>query len=285
MRYFYLQLARFWEAVFMGVGAHLTVSVAGIFFFGFPVSVSVAGYTLGILEKHGVSPWGAAGFAVVAAVLSGFFFVYLYLRLSGESFAILSLASVLAFDAVVRSWDSVTGGVLGIAGIARPLALPGLFEIAIFGGILALGTLLFEYAVLQSPLGRSFRGLKESDTFLASFGISPRRTGATVILIAALVGGLAGITALWRIQFIDPNFGGGGVLLLIQGLTVAIIASKPQLHWLLAGLLFTTFLPEILRLFALPSSILGHVRMLLYGALLIVLVNWVSYNQPEKRVV
>src|ERR1044071_3336139 len=103
MGYLITQLSRVWENFIFTIGTHLTISVGGVFFFGFPVAFSISAYVLAISQKAGVSPFFAITFALAAAVLVGIFFSALYRRLSADSFAVFTLASILAFDALVRS--------------------------------------------------------------------------------------------------------------------------------------------------------------------------------------
>ncbi len=284
MGYFYTQIARFLENVVVETGQHLAMSVAGILFLGFPVSFSLGAYTFAILEENGISMALAVTGALLSSSVLGVLFALLYRRLSNDSFAVFSLASVLAFDAVLRSWDSLTGGVLGISGVPRPAFLSSFLALVLLQTVIATLFLLFEYIVLHSSLGRSLQAHKESKTFLDSLGVHSKNVGSLAIIFASFSGAVGGIITIWRIQFLDPTFGGIPMLLIM--LSMSILAMKPRVFWMFSTVLFITLLPEVLRLFPFPSSIIGHLRLLLYSVFLILLVNKLSSGYTsEKRFV
>jgi branched-chain amino acid transport system permease protein len=284
MGYFLTLLALFSELAIICVGAHLVVSVAGILFLGLPVMFSLGAYALVISTKSGFDLWLAVIISLLLVLLLSIFFVFIYFKLSKDSFAVFTLISVLAFDALIKSWDSVTGGVLGIAGVVRPEFISSLSKLVIFYLLLMFLFLFFEYVVLKTQFGRSLLGFKENKNLIESFGISTKKISGAVITLASLLAGIVGMLAVWRIQFLDPNF--GGIMVLVQILTVAIIAVKPKVRWLVGGTFFTILLPEVLRFSSLPSSSVGHLRNLLYALLLIILLKTISKkNLISKRVI
>jgi branched-chain amino acid transport system permease protein len=284
MGYLFTQLARIWENLFASIGAHLTVSVAGIHFFGFPVIFSLSAYIVVILAKMGVALPIAVMAALAGAFIVGVFFAALYRRLSNDSFAVFTLASILAFDALVRSWDSVTGGVLGISGIERPAFAKTLLAITVLGFCVAAASVLFEYLLLNSSLGRALQAHKESPRILDATGKSAKKIGSTAILIAVVLTSISGILTIWRIQFLDPSFGGIPAFLMI--LTMTILAVKPRISWIVSSTLVISLLPEILKFFSFPPAILGHLRILVYAVLLIILVRRLSTRYTgEKRLI
>ncbi|MFA5870924.1 MAG: branched-chain amino acid ABC transporter permease [Candidatus Paceibacterota bacterium] len=281
MGYLYTQIARFFETSMLSVGVHITTSIAGIFFFGFPVAFSFGAYALVILIKNGFTLWIAFIITILLSVLLGLIFSLLYRRLSNDGFAVFTFASVLAFDSLIKSWDSLTGGVLGISGISRPSFARTLVALVILQGILAICVFIFEYTLLQSPFGRALRAHNESKIFLDATGIPASGIGSFAITLAVVLSALAGILAIWRIQFLDPSF--GGIAILLQILTIGILAMKPKVSGLILSVLCIVLLPEILRFFPFPSSIMGHLRILFYSVLLIVLVKQLSTRYTSKK--
>jgi len=282
MGYLYTQLARFSETAIMSMGAHLTIAVSGIFFMGIPVTYSLAAYALVISQNFGLPLIAALAVALVTVLLASLIFILAYLKLSDDSFTVFTLASILAFDAAVKSWDSLTGGVLGIAGISRPEFVSSLVQLAWFQFFLALLALAIEQVILKTRLGRALKAMKEDKYLVESLGVSSRRVGATVILISSLAAAISGIVSVWRIQFLDPSF--GGIMLLVQIVTIAIIAAKPKVRWLALATLIIVLLPEALRFLNLPSSIVGHLRNLFYALILLVMIKNISEKLlPQKR--
>ncbi len=281
MGYIVLQLARFFETVILAVGTHLAISVGGIFFFGFTVTYLMGSYSVAIAGQAGIGIVPSTLIALAVSFIGGAICALLYRRLSNDGFAVFMIASLFAFDAVLKSWSAVTGGTLGIAGIIRPSFTPTLTGIMLLEGVLALLCILLEFVILKSPLGRSLLAHKESPRLLNATGISAKKVGMMVIIFAALVSGLSGIVGAWRIQFLDPTF--GGVVYLIFGLTIAILATKPKISWLLGACAFALILPELLRFLPFPSSIFADLRTLVYAILLIVLIHRLSKKHTDHK--
>ncbi|MHB8903967.1 MAG: branched-chain amino acid ABC transporter permease [Patescibacteria group bacterium] len=281
MGYLFTQLARFSETAIMSMGAHLTIAVSGIFFLGIPVTFSLAAYSLVIAQSFGLPLAAALIISFGAVSIASFIFVLAYLKLSADSFTVFTLASILAFDAALKSWDSLTGGVLGIAGIMRPAFLSTLIKLAFFQFALAILALAVEQIILKTNLGRSMLAMKENKYLVESLGISSRRVGAIAIIISSFTAAIAGIVAVWRIQFLDPSF--GGIMLLVQVVTIAIIAAKPKVRWLAFSTLIIVLLPEGLRFLNLPSSIIGHLRNLFYALILLVMIKNISEKLLSQK--
>ena len=281
MGYIILQLQRLGEVVIFSVGNHLAISVAGIPFFAFTVPYMVSAYTVAIMAAHGYSFFTAVVAAIVLGIATGIFYAVMYRRLSTDSFAVFTVASLFGFDALVRSWDSVTGGVLGIAGIERPAFMAELPQLLICTAIVAAVVLLFEYIILRSSFGRALQAHRESPRLLDTTGRSAKNIGTKVIIICALLAGIAGVIGAWRIQFLDPSF--GSINYFVFGLTISILADKPKVQWLFIASFVTLFVPELLRFFPLPESILGYSRDLIYAVILIALVHVISAKYTEQK--
>lgn len=281
MGYIILQLARFFETLILAVGTHLAISVGGIFFFGFSVTYLIGSYAVAIAAEAGIGISSSILIAIGFSLLGGLLCALMYRRLSNDGFAVFMVASVFAFDAVLKSWDSVTGGTLGIAGIVRPSFAPTLTSLMILEGVLAAVILLVEFVILKSPFGRALIAHKESPRLLNATGISAKKVGMIVIIFASVLSGISGIVGAWRIQFLDPTF--GGVMYLVFGLTVAILAIKPKIQWIIGSSAFCLLLPEIIRFLPLPSSIFANVRSLIYAVLLIVLIRWLSDKHTDHK--
>jgi len=283
MGYVLTVLINFLESLIGGLGAHLTISLGGIAFFALPAIYYLATYTFVISQRLGVPLIGAVGLAVVIASLLGLFFTLAYRKLSSDSFAILGVSSVFAVEAVVKSWDSMTGGVLGIAGIIRPVWASSLSQLALVSLIMVIILLFLEWFFLKSPYGRGLLGLRENKILLESLGLSGYKLGSWMIIIASVLITFAGILTAWRIQFLDPSF--GGMRILIYTATIGILALKPKLWWLIGAVFIVSTVPELLRFFDLPSTIMGHLRVLFYVIILLVTLRGLQGRLAVKRFV
>ena len=283
MGYFLNTLSKIWETTIAAVGGHLTLGLGGIIFLGFPASFWCGAYGYAVATKAGLSVSVSLIIGVALSAVIGAIFAFFYSRMSNDSFAVMTLASVLGMDALIRTWDSVTGGVLGIAGVPRFFPNQTLQSLVIFEAIIAIACLVFESVLLKSPFGRALRAIKENKTALVSLGTSAQLTGQIAVLFASLFAGIAGILVVMRIQFLDPSL--GGLFMLVQILTISIMASSPKATVFFGATTAVVLLPEVLRFFNLPVSILGYSRNLLYGLLLIVLIYYSAGNNKTKRYV
>ena len=103
------------------LGLQIQYGVGGIMNFGHVGMMAVSGYSIAVLViKYQWSFWWAAFFGVVLAAFLGALLGLTTLRLSGDYFAIASIA----FAEITRYWilntDSVTGGTQGTLAIPNP---------------------------------------------------------------------------------------------------------------------------------------------------------------------
>ena len=283
MGYFFTTVSRIWEAALTAIGAHVALGLGGILFLGFPAAFWCGAYGYTIAAKAGIPIAVSLLIGVGLAACMGGVFAFFYARMSNDSFAVITLTSVLAMEALIRSWDSLTGGVLGIAGVPRITVHQTLRDLMILQGVVVCVGLFFEWLLVNSPFGRSLRAIRENKNALTALGTSAKNVGQIAVLYAALFAGVAGILTAMRIQFLDPTL--GGFVLLVQILTITIISNTPKTLRLLGITAAVVLLPELLRFFSLPTSILGYSRNLIYGFMLIVLIYYVMGSTSTKRYV
>ena len=232
-------------------------------------------YSLAILQKKfAFGVVSAFGIGLVLTFLLGLVLSYLYIRVSRESFTVLTAAIIVGFEAFLKSFADLTGGVLGISGIIRPSFMKSLFAIVIVSGIVMIGMMILEFLIFKAPLGRKIRGMKESETLLESLSVSSSKVAVVLISMATVLSGFAGGLEILRVQFLDPSFGGFPNLILVA--SIAILAQKPSVRTLFLSTLFVVLLPEILRFFNFHPSQMGHMRMLVYSGMLVVLIRNLS---------
>ena len=275
MGYLFTVLTRFFWATVQGVAGQLSVGMAGIFLLSLSVCFSFSAYSFAILSKNfEFSFWITFIFSLGLTSLLGFLFSYLYTKVSKDSFTVLALSSILGFDAFVKSFDGLTGGVLGISGILRPAFIGKLQSLVIFSGLIVGIVLVMHYLVVKSSLGRKIRAFKEHPVALESLGTSKNSVSRFVIIWGSVISGIAGVLELMRLQFLDPSF--GGIPNLILFVSIAILALKPKVSSVVLASMFVVFVPEIISFLNFPSQFVGHLRTIFYCVLLIFLVRQVS---------
>lgn len=270
MGYFYTVLGRIAEGFPAVIGMHKTFALGGIFFLAVPVCFAFGGYGMGILGKMGFPLVYAMPMVFVLLFLLGGLYALAYMKLTNESFAVLCLTSIIAFEALLKSWDTITGGVRGFSGVARPEGFSTLSSLAIFVVITAIVLLSFEYILLRTPFGRAIRGMRESKTLLTALGESPKAIGVTLVIMATMLAGISGILYAWRVQFLDPSMSSTANIMVL--LTIALLAYRPKVLWLALSNIFVIGVTESMRFLPLPSTQVGYVRLMIYSIVIIVLI-------------
>jgi branched-chain amino acid transport system permease protein len=181
-----------------------TIFISGQASIGHAAFMGMGAYTSAILSMRlGWTPWisiflGAIA-AMVVAVLSG----YLFSRLRAIYFSMVTAFFGVAFEALLRSWLSLTGGKAGMVGLPGmgAIDLPGLGEINFATSkipyyylllFLTIFTLLFLYRVERSRSGMNWMAIAQSPLVASSIGISEKKFRVLAFAVGCFFAGLAG---------------------------------------------------------------------------------------------
>jgi branched-chain amino acid transport system permease protein len=191
--------------LFLGWGVvaeswNLILGVGGIFSFAQLALFAIGGLTAGVLTmQFGWSPWISIWFAPIAATIAALIIGLPSLRLRGPYVVLLTLA----FGELLKNF--ATQGPKWIAGGGRGLMnVPKLGFIEQWG--VATGQVAYYYVALvlfavasfviwrifNSPIGMSFRALRDSETYATSRGVDPFRFRMLLFALSAFFTGLVG---------------------------------------------------------------------------------------------
>jgi len=226
------------------------------------------------------------------------------LRLRADYLAIATVAGAEIVRYLALNMQGLTGGPIGSIGMLGPSQLaqynqsweallrpiiaalaqnPVLAHVASrdFAMLLivwatALVLLLVFWLMVRSPWGRMMRAIREDEDAAAAVGKNVFRAKMQVLILGALLGGLAGLLLAWQIGIITPDdyqptFTFYAYLILILGGTTriwAIPVGALLFGLLYSGTRFLNFYP--LSLF--DSGDRAYLRLILVGLLLIVLM-------------
>lgn len=186
----------------MGYGGLLSMLHSGLQLAG--------GYATGyvVVELTGSWPLGVVASAAVGALIA-VLVLLVSLRATYLYFGMITLAANLIVVEIGREWEDVTGGIVGISGIAPRLGGEIMSKEAFY--YVVLGFLALAYLVqrnlVRSGVGRAAMAVRESSDTAAAMGISPARAK---LLLFGICGGMAGVSgALYALQlgFINPDVG------------------------------------------------------------------------------
>ena len=252
------------------LGYNLVFGRGKILHFG-PLAVSiVSAYGIFLVQRNTGSYFGGIAMGALIALLMSLLFAWLALRLDADALGILTIACHLAAVAVILNWTSLTRGALGIAQIPR---MPGLGSMEAFAGItvlVAAAWIFFMRKVDCSSLGRALTALAENRFHAESLGISRRAVYLQAFLIAGVGSLTSNIFFPQYIGLLHPNDYGFHPLIFVL---MCIVAGKPgSVLGVTTGVVLLTLLKEGLRFFPLSAGLVGPLRLVLFGVILIVAV-------------
>ena len=287
------------------LGLYLQYALAGLPNFGHVAFAALAAYTMAILIIHLNVPMAAAAPAgLLVAVLFSLLLGIPSLRLRADYLAIATVAGGEIVRYLALNMQGLTGGPIGSIGMLGPSQLaqynqswdamlrpivdalertPVLapaasrdFAMLLIVWAVALVLLLVFWLMVRSPWGRMMRAIREDEDAAAAVGKNVFRAKLQVLILGALLGGLAGLLLAWQIGIITPDDYQPTItfyayLILILGGTTRIWAIP--VGALLFGLLYsgTRFL-NVYPLSLFDSGDRAYLRLILVGLLLILLM-------------
>jgi branched-chain amino acid transport system permease protein len=254
-------------------GYNVVLGKGKILHFGQDAQSIVAVYTFWVLVAiHHVSFPAALFVATIATLVVSAFLAWLSFRLEPDGYGVMSIAFHLAALSVVLNWQSVTRGALGISPIPRgplPQSVEGFAAVAI--GV-ALLWVLFLWWLDRGSFGRRLSALSEQLWYGQSLGISRKRVHLIAFLLSGIGSLLSNIFHPAYIYLLNPlDYQFPSLIFLLT----CIVAGGPGRVWGVA--IATTILVALregLRFVDLPTDVLGPLRLLLFGVILLAAVWW-----------
>jgi len=236
----------------------------------------IGALTLALLLKR-VDPGfpavlGAAGLSAAVASLAVSIPSW---KFRGEAFVMVSLAAQVCIYSLMYNLTNLTGGPFGVVGIRKP-ALGGLVfnssqQLAVLYGVILVIMVIFLLGLLSSSFGRNIKAIRNDELAARSLGIPVRRVKTQVISIASAIVGIAGALYASAASYIDPTLFTLDESILM--LSMVIIGGAGNTKGPLVGALVLIGIPEALRFLSLPSSVVGSLRVVIFGLLLIAIIR------------
>jgi branched-chain amino acid transport system permease protein len=269
--------------IMMGIYAILALSLnllighAGQFSVGHGAFYGIGAYAGAILATRlGVPFWIeiVAASAITGAI--GYLVGRPILRLRGDHLALATFGFAVITFSVLNNWIGLTRGPLGIIGIARPSIGPirfdALWSYALLVALCTALTLLCIARLTSSPFGKVLEAIREDDIAALAIGKNITRFKVQAFVISAFFAGLAGVLYAHYTTYIDPSSFSTGESFLI--FSMVIFGGMGTNRGALVGAAVLVALPDLLRFAGLPGSVAAQMRDLIYGALIIIVINW-----------
>jgi len=235
--------------------------------FGHALFFGVAAYTAAILNRNlGWAPWATVPLGALAAVLAGLLVGIPCLRLRGTYLAFATLAFPLILVGVVYAIPNITGGELGIYGIA---ALSGSrvasYYIAI-PSMIVLGFIMWK--ITDSKIGLIFHAIREDEVTVRASGINTTRYKLLAFCLSGLIAGIAGGLYAHFIKGAGPST--LELLLSFQVIIWAVFGGIATIYGPMAGVLILYPLTEfvLMRYLAVPSE----TRLLIFASIVLLVL-------------
>ena len=233
-----------------------TIYISGQASVGHAAFMGIGAYASGLLAiRLGWSPWitmllGAL-IAMVVAILTG----YLFTRLRALYFSMVTLLFGIAVEALMRSWTSLTGGMVGLIGVPKL----GIFNVAgleinfvdsntpsyYLILLLTAATLLILYRIERSRSGMNWLAIAQSPLVASSIGISEAKFRVLAFAVGCFFAGLAGAAYAHYSGILSS--GSFGLLPSIYFVIYILFGGLGHFVGPILGVIVLVAIPEILR--------------------------------------
>jgi len=165
---------------------------------------------------------------------------------------------------------------LGIRGIPKvvffSIQFNSLWSYTILVGIFVVITSLCIRRFTRSAFGRVLEAIREDDLAALAIGKNIAKFKVLAFVIGAFFAGIAGVLYAHYITFIDPSSFVIQESFLI--FSMVIFGGMGSIGGSILGAAILVILPEGLRYLGLPSAIAANMRQMIYGALIVFIINW-----------
>jgi branched-chain amino acid transport system permease protein len=265
---YYLSILAFMATRFMVIiGLSLLVGQAGQISLGQAAFVGIGAYGAAILTTGArVDPWLAMFLAALIAGAIAALIGIPTLRLTGYYLAMATLGVNEIVSIVLAQLKYGTFGIGGIPSLSvggLDLGTPRLYHLVVW----AFALLMFRVAlnIAHSRVGRSLRGMRQSEVAAEALGVETSYRKVQVFVIAAVFASVAGSFDAYYVGHIWPaDYGIFESIILITGVIIGGLRSVWGALW---GAIVIAILPELLKRIGLEDW-----QHLTYGVLLILIM-------------
>jgi len=249
--YYFRVASLVWVSAFAAIGLNILMGQAGQVSLGHAGFFGIGAYAVAIGPAHlGLPSWGALLIGAVISAASAWLVGRPVLRLKGHYLAIATLGLGVLVALVITTESRWTGGPDGMS-VAK-LSLFGWRASGsstwywISGGALVVGTWI-ALNLGETPTGRAFRALHDSEVAARVAGIDVARFKLQAFVIAAVYASLAGSMLAMMNGFINPDQ--AGFLHSIELVTMVVLGGLGSVVGSIVGAAVLITLPQVLTVF------------------------------------
>lgn len=257
--------------VILAVSLNLALGYTGLLNLGHVALFGIGAYTSVLLNMSGWNYIVSLILGGILAGLVGMVLVFATKKLKGDYYSLATLGFSFVVSSLLLNMSWLTRGPLGIPGIPKPnifgFVVANNFEYLIFALVVCAVSLGVFYLIVKSPFGRLLQALRDDEIGLRVLGKNTDKLKYKVMFISGFFAGIAGSLFAHYLSFIDPSSFGLTEIILV--FTIVIVGGIASFEGTIAGTFIIILIPEMLRFFSLPSSILGPMRQMIYSLILL----------------
>ena len=197
-------------------------------------------------------------------------------RLRGVYQAIATLAFVQVVLSLNIYAERFTGGAMGLSGIPKAVGTWTLL-------VAALVAIYLVACLNHSRIGRAFDAIRQDEAVAVSLGVAISRYQLLAFVLSGALAGFFGALEAFHVYAIEPNQ--FGFPFLVAALSYVVLGGRHSVWGPVVGTAVLVAMPEI-------SRPLAEYRMLVYGLLLILVINymprgivdtWIDFLRQRNR--
>ncbi|RTM09843.1 MAG: branched-chain amino acid ABC transporter permease [Hyphomicrobiales bacterium] len=263
---------------FVALGLNIQWGLTGLINLGQVAFFAIGAYTFALLAQAGVPL--IAALAAAALLSSGFgWAVALFSpRLREDYLAIVTLGFSEFIRLIFLNEKWLAGGPDGVAGIPRPLTIPGLdteLSFLVISAILLTMAFWFTVRLTRFPIGRTLRAIREDERVVASVGKPTLAYKSQAFMLGAALAGIGGALFASYLTYISPDMFGPNVSIYV--LAAVLLGAQGSASGTLVGTAIVAALLEGTRLLKdyiiiVDGVQLAALRLMTLGVALMVIV-------------
>ena len=268
-------------AMIFAMSLNLLMGIGGTVSFGHAAFYSIGAYTTAVLWYHFKTPYSTNFIPVILVTgLAGLLLSLPMSRITGRYVTIITLSFAEIVNLIIKNWDPVTLGQMGIVGIPSVTLFSHVLkdkrEFFYLTMLFVIITYIMMNWLVNSKLGRNLRAISNDPIAAEAMGIRIFPYKVIVFTISAIFAGIAGSLYAHLMSYVEPATFNAN--LSFQCISMVVVGGLGNFSGTMLGALFLTILPEYLRKF----EFLFKYRMIAYG-LILVIVMWINHSIPGTR--
>jgi len=262
-----------WNAMFymlLALGLNIIVGYCGMCDLGYAAKFAIGAYTTGILIKSfNWNFWLTIPVSILVSIIAAILVGAPTLKLRSDYLAIVTLGFAEIVRITARNLE-ITGSAAGINSITRPDFFGiHLTKISHWYYVFLILVVLFIFIssrIRNSRFGRALTYIREDEDAAQAMGVNTTRYKLYAYIVGAVLGGITGSFFAVKMTSISPgsfDFTQSANIML-----AVILGGMGKIPGVIAGAAFFAIFPEVFR----DVPIVGNMRMLFFGILLIVVM-------------